>query len=159
MVPKSISLGICPGFTLLLLSPYADAQRNRDTRPAAANVPAESAAGVELFRNEAIQLTESVLGGLKDHEEFAQYAPLFAFGNDDASNEESSEGADDCRTYPGDPSWPSADLWEVFDDLLGNVLSPIVPIASPCYVDSTYDNYDSSLCASVTEGWGKESTQ
>lgn len=159
MVAKSISLGICPGFILVLLSSYANGQRTRDIRPAAANVATDSAAGVELFSNEAIQLTESVLMEMKDHDELAQYAPLFAFGNDDASVESSSERAEDCKTYPGDPSWPSADLWEAYDDLLGNALSPIIPMASPCYVDSAYDNYDASLCASVTEGWAKESTQ
>lgn len=159
MALKSVSLGTCPGFILLLLTSYADAQRNRDIRPAAANVPRESAAGAELFSNEAIQLTESVLVELKGHGDVAQYAPLFAFGNDSTSNEESSERADECKTYPGDPSWPSADLWEVYDDLLGNALSAIIPIASPCYRDSAYDNYDASLCASVTEGWGKERTQ
>lgn len=159
MVLKSVSLGTCPGLILLLLGSYADAQRSKDIRPAAANVPTESAAGAELFSNEATQLTESVLAELEDHEDLAQYAPLFAFGNDSTNNEESSERADDCKTYPGDPSWPSADLWEVYDKLLGNALSPIIPIASPCYTDSAYDNYDASLCASVTEGWGKERTQ
>ncbi|KAI7779934.1 hypothetical protein LA080_000146 [Diaporthe eres] len=147
MVPKSTSLGTCPVFILLLLGSYADAQRRRDIRPAAANVPTESAAGAKLFSNEAIQLTESVLAELKDHGEIAQYAPLFGFGNGGTSEEESSERADECKTYPGDPSWPSADLWEVYDGLLGNALSAIIPIASPCYRDSAYDNYDASLCA------------
>lgn len=159
MVPKSFQHSICPGFIFLLLNSSAYAQRNEEVRPAAANVSKESAAGAELFSNEAIQLTNSILVGLKNHNGLEQYAPLFAFGNDSNSNEEHSEGAGDCKTYPGDPSWPSADLWSVYDDLLGNALSPIIPIASPCYRDSIYDNYDASLCASVTEGWVEESTQ
>lgn len=159
MVFKSFQHGICPGLILLLLNSCAYAQQNREVRPAAANVSKESAAGAELFSNEAIQLTDSILVELKNHNGLAQYAPLFAFGNDSNSNGKSSEGAGGCKTYPGDPSWPSADLWSVYDDLLGNALSPIIPIASPCYRDSAYDNYDASLCASVTEGWVEESTQ
>lgn len=159
MVLKSFQLVVSPGCVLLLLNYCAYAQRNEEVRPAAANVSNESAAGAELFSNEAIQLTNSILAELKNHNGLAQYAPLFAFSNDSNSNEESSEDAGDCRTYPGDPLWPSADLWNVYDDLLGNALSPIIPIASPCYRDSVYDNYDASLCASVTKGWVEESTQ
>lgn len=157
MILKSFQL--VTGFILLLLNYFAYAQRTEEVRPAAANVSKESAAGAELFSNEAIQLTNSILAELKNHNRLAQYAPLFAFGNDSNSNEESSEGARDCRTYPGDSLWPSADLWNVYDDVLGNALSPIIPIASPCYRDSVYDNYDASLCASITEGWVEESTQ
>lgn len=159
MIFKSFQLGICSRFILLLFSSCVYAQRNGDVRPAAAIVSKDSAAGAELFSNEAIQLTNSILVELKNHNGLAQYAPLFAFGNDSNSNEEFSEGARDCKTYPGDPSWPPADLWNVYDDLLDNALSPIIPIASPCYRDSAYDNYDASLCASVTEGWVEESTQ
>lgn len=148
---------VLPG--LLLCSSYANAQSSRDIPPAAANVSKESAAGAELFSNEAIQLTASVLAGLHNQDEVAQYATLFAFYNASNNPEEPSEPAGECKTYPGDTLWPSTDLWEVFDDLLGKALSPIIPIASPCYRDSAYDNYDASLCASVTEGWVEESTQ
>lgn len=159
MVHKFVSLGVCPNLVLLLLSSYASAQPNRGIPPAAANVSKESAAGAELFSNEAIQLTNSVLVGLSEQADLAQYAPLFAFGNASTSHEEPSESTEDCKTYPGSPLWPSTDLWETFNELLGNALSPIIPIASPCYRDSAYDNYDASLCATVTEGWVEESTQ
>lgn len=159
MILGFFQLGMRPAVVLLMLNSCAYAQRNGEVRPAAANVSKESAARAELFSNEAIQLTNSILLDLKSNNGLAQYAPLFAFGNDSNSNEEPSESAGDCKTYPGDPSWPSADLWNVYDDLLGNALSPIIPIASPCYRDSVYDNYDASLCASVTEGWVEENTQ
>lgn len=159
MILQSIQLGTCPGLILVLLSSCANAQGSKVFRPAAANVSKESAAGADLFSNEAIQLTDSVLVDLKNDKDFAQYAPLFAFGNDSNSNEESSQRAGDCKTYPGDPLWPSEELWGAFDELLGSALSPIIPIASPCYKDSGYDNYDASLCASVTAGWNKEITQ
>ena len=134
--------------SLLLCSSYAEGQATRDIPPAAANLSTESAAGVELFSNEAIQLTESVLLGLNDQDDLAQYALLFVFGNSSISPEGSSEVAGDCKTYPDDPLWPSEDVWGIFDELLGNALSPIIPIASPCYKDSAYNNYDASLCAS-----------
>lgn len=144
---------------LLLFSSRAEGQANGEILPAAATLSTESAAGAELFSNEAIQLTESVLLGLNDRDDLAQYASLFAFGNSSKGPEEPSETAGDCKTYPGDSLWPSEDLWGIFDELLGNALHPIIPIASPCYKDSEYDNYDASLCASVTEGWVEEETQ
>lgn len=144
---------------LLLLSSYAGAQANRDIRSAEENVSKESAAGTELFDSEAIQLTDSVLVGLSEQDGVAQYSNLFAFGNASTDHGEPSGPAEECKTYPGDSLWPSTDAWEVFNDLLGNALSPIIPIASPCYTDSEYDNYDALLCASVTEGWTKEVTQ
>lgn len=145
--------------SLLLLKSRAEGQANGEIRTAAATLSTESAAGADLFSNEAIQLTESVLLGLNDQDDLAQYASLFAFGNSTNSLEEASNTAGDCKTYPGDSLWPSEDLWGIFDELLGNALHPIIPIASPCYKDSEYDNYDASLCASVTEGWVEEETQ
>lgn len=160
MIPTFAPLGrVCPRVLILLLLSHSHAEAQpgeRDVRPAAAHVSRDpTAAGAELFSYEAIQLTDSVLVDLKNRTASAQYAPLFAFG----SQEPPGAGAGDCKTYPGDPLWPSADLWAVYNDLLGNALSPIVPIASPCYVDSAYDNYDASRCASVAEGWGEGSTQ
>jgi hypothetical protein len=140
--------------SLLLCSSQAHSPANRGIPPAAATVSAESAAGVELFRNEAIQLTPAVVSGLNGYEALDQYASLFTFGN--GSN---SEATGDCKTYPGDTLWPSEDLWAIFDELLGNAISPIVPIASPCYEVSVYDNFDTSVCASVTAGWVEEATQ
>lgn len=144
---------------LLLRSSQAQGQATRDIPPASATLSTESAAGAELFSNEAIQLTESVLKGLNDRDDVAQYAHLFTFGNGTSSPEQPSAPAGDCKTYAGDSLWPSEDLWGLFDKLLGNALSPIIPIASPCYTDSEYDNYDASLCASVAEGWVEEETQ
>lgn len=145
--------------SLLLLSSRAEGQANGERRTAAATLSTESAAGADLFSNEAVQLTESVLLGLNDQDDLAQYAYMFAFGNSTNSPEEPSDTAGDCKTYPGDQLWPSEELWGIFDELLGDALNPIVPIASPCYKDSEYDNYDAALCASVTEGWVEEETQ
>ncbi|POS77367.1 hypothetical protein DHEL01_v204246 [Diaporthe helianthi] len=130
----------------------------RDIPPAAATLSTESAAGAELFSYEAIRLTESVLSGLNDQDDLAQYAQLFAFGNTTSSPEDPRAKGGHCKTYAGDSLWPSEDLWGLFDELLGNALSPIIPIASTCYKNSEYDNYDASICASVTEGWVVEGT-
>lgn len=159
MAPTLVSLGACQGLILLLLTFHADAQLNNHIGPAVSHVAKDSAAGVELFSSEAIQLTESGLVELNEQETLAQYAALFDFGNSSTNHEELLEGAEACKTYPGDDLWPSAELWEVFSDLLGGALSPITPIASSCYEDSAYDDYDASLCASVSEGWTKEITQ
>lgn len=158
MAPNIVSLGV-GHIVLLLLSIHADARLNSHIGLGATHMSKESAAGAELFANEAFQLTESILVDLMDDEYFAQYASLFAFGNGSTNHKKLSESAQACKTYPGDALWPSADLWEAFDSFLGGALSPITPIGSPCYKDSVYHNYDASLCASVTEGWVEESTQ
>lgn len=57
-----------------------------------------------------------------------------------------------CKTYPGDPLWPSKALWNVFEILLGDgVLIETVPYAAACYAD--FDSYDESQCNFITRNW------
>ncbi|KAH8204177.1 hypothetical protein TruAng_001597 [Truncatella angustata] len=52
---------------------------------------------------------------------------------------------------PGDPEWPSEDLWQEFDTLLGGALLEGTPSASVCYLD--WPDYDQERCDKVTELW------
>ncbi|ORY01670.1 FAD binding domain-containing protein [Clohesyomyces aquaticus] len=119
--------------------------------PAATVVPADSDSGVPLFEVETLQLTEAVIAHLRSDDQVGDYAKLFAFDNATLSSRSTGarRGAR-CKTYPGDPLWPSKSVWDIFNLLLGGALSPIVPIASPCYPASVYNNYDAGKCANIT---------
>ncbi|KAK7998793.1 FAD/FMN-containing isoamyl alcohol oxidase-like protein MreA [Apiospora marii] len=43
--------------------------------------------------------------------------------------------AGECRTFPGDSSWPSESDWSDLNDLLNGALIQTVPVAAPCYKD------------------------
>ncbi|KAF2469921.1 FAD binding domain-containing protein [Lindgomyces ingoldianus] len=130
--------------------------------PAAATVaPTDTKAGVKLFDAETVQLTDKVIAILNtsDNTNIADYAHLFAFDTNASSVPEVAKyrRSGFCKSAPGDLLWPSRIAWGIFDLLLGGALSPIVPIASPCYEDSVYDDYDVTECASVTSKWNTES--
>ncbi|KAH7069060.1 hypothetical protein BKA63DRAFT_536314 [Paraphoma chrysanthemicola] len=117
--------------------------------PAAETVATDSTtANVPLFEKEAVQLTDSVVAGLQNDPAVAEYASLFEF--EDGSNSSVSarlrrvRRAQRCKTMPGDLLYPSKLIWGVFDLLLGGALEKIVPIGSPCYKNSEYNNYDAT---------------
>jgi hypothetical protein len=113
--------------------------------------PSSSAASVDLFDSETFQLTKKVLASLATSDN-PEVARLFA--NSTKGRKEPSES---CKSAPGDSLWPSDRIWDIFDALLGGALSPIIPIASPCYPNSTYNNYDVAKCVAVTKGFTTES--
>jgi hypothetical protein len=111
----------------------------------------KTVAGVDLFDSEIFQLTKEVLVTLA-FSDIPEVARLFA----DSTNE-GKVAPGSCKSAPGDRLWPSKQAWDTLQALLGGALSPIVPIASPCYSNSTYNNYDPSKCAAVTNGFSTES--
>ncbi|KAF1350566.1 hypothetical protein EJ07DRAFT_169102 [Lizonia empirigonia] len=93
----------------------------------------------------AVQLTDKVVAELQDNPDVAKYASLFEF--DDANSTAAGHAgrarrALHCKTMPSDALYPSQLVWAVTDLLLGGALKPIVPIGSPCYPKSEYNNYD-----------------
>ncbi|KAK2763783.1 hypothetical protein FQN54_009400 [Arachnomyces sp. PD_36] len=44
-----------------------------------------------------------------------------------------------CKVFPGDEAYPSEQLINILDDLLGKALSKSVPVASVCYEGPLYD--------------------
>jgi len=129
--------------------------------PAAETVTTDSASiNVPLFHEEAVQLTDNVVADLQNNPSLAAYAHLFEFG--DSSNPSMSARAhrvrrsQRCKTMPTDLLYPSKLVWGVFDLLLGGALEKIVPIGSPCYKESEYNNYDAGKCASLVQNYDQE---
>ena len=137
MASSQLSFGLL-ATTFVSLASFAQSQ------PAGSVVSPDSKAGVPLFQAETVQLTEESIGLLD-----SEYAHLFA--SDDGKVKKSFGSS--CKILPGDPSWPDASIWDEFDSLLDGALLPIIPIASPCYLNSTFDNYDEAECAAIMQEW------
>ncbi|KAF2728887.1 FAD binding domain-containing protein [Polyplosphaeria fusca] len=131
--------------------------------PAATTVPVtDTDAGAELFSEESVQLTDEVVDEILGNDDIAQYADLFAFENSanvsESARRRRVRRSAKCKTSPGDLLWPSKLIWGIFDLLLGGALEPIVPIASPCYPKSEYNNYDATKCADIVTNWADGAT-
>lgn len=137
--------------------PSVPASISSAVSPAATEVPTDSTdAGFPLFEAETTQLTDAVVADILNTPEIKEYAHLFVFDN--ATSQVSKRATRQrrlgkCKSSPGDPLYPSNLVWGIFDLLLGGALEPIVPLASFCYEDSEFNNYDADKCAAVTAGW------
>jgi hypothetical protein len=60
-----------------------------------------------------------------------------------------------CKTMPGDPSWPDAAEWERFNASVDGRLIRTVPIASVCHGSG----YDEEKCAVVKGQWHEPAFQ
>ncbi|KAK8101282.1 hypothetical protein PG999_011656 [Apiospora kogelbergensis] len=106
-------------------------------------VVTDSVAGASWFEYEKHQLTQDALEGLRARSPEPKVADLIAF--DTAPTLEPGE----CRTFPGDSSWPLESEWSELNDLLGGSLIRTVPIAAPCYKD--WDVYNKEQCDIVSD--------
>jgi hypothetical protein len=129
--------------------------------PAAETVASDATpAKVALFDTEVVQLTDNVVSELQNNPDVAEYASLFEF--EDSSNSTISarirrvRKSLRCKTMPGDVLYPNKLVWGIFDLLLGGALEKIVPIGSPCYKTSEYNNYNAEKCASLVADYNKE---
>jgi hypothetical protein len=125
-----------------------------DIQPAATTVPATLAAGAPLQDAERLQLTDAVIDRVALDETTAAYAEYFAFPNSTVGdgNLARRAAASACKAFPGDDSWPKDIVWDIFNALLGGVLIPTVPPASPCY-DTKWGKKDAARCAHLIENW------
>ncbi|TEA22392.1 FAD-linked oxidoreductase ZEB1 [Colletotrichum sidae] len=100
-----------------------------------------------LSDKEKIQLTDAVLANLTA----LQLSNISLFGFEDDSSVEKRSIFGRCKTYPGDLLYPIGLVWDIFDLLLGGVLTKTVPEASVCYDD--FGNYDKAKCDFLTTNW------
>lgn len=131
------------------------------TSPAAETLAANvTPANLPLFDTEAVQLTDRVVAALREHNEYAEYASLFDFGDSLESTPSArtrrARRSPRCKTMPGDALYPSKSGWSVFNALLGGALQKIIPIGSPCYKQSQYNNYDAARCAELVKNFDAE---
>lgn len=135
---------------VLLVVPFvvhiASASPLANIEPAGFRVAAQSAAGAPFQTSEFVRLNDDVVARIAADEATKPVADHFTF--DTATANGPIGGAQTCRTFPGDPSWPNQTTWEIFDALLGGALIPTVPIASSCY-DTEWGKKDSAQCANI----------
>lgn len=115
--------------------------------PASEEVSGESVSGAQWSPAERVQLTDNALTAID--EELPDLSALWAFDDGEPGGLETG----DCRSFPGDESWPSSEVWETFDKLLGEgALIPTVPLAAACY--DSWSTHDEEECAFVQENFG-----
>ncbi|ORY64944.1 uncharacterized protein BCR38DRAFT_484417 [Pseudomassariella vexata] len=123
--------------------------------PAVEEVAPDSAAsGVEYLDYETAQLTPDVVANLTSHD--LTDVELFDFGDEDAAAVASRKratnyGQPDCKTFPGDLSWPSTIHWKLLNILTGGALIKAVPTAAPCY--KSWPQYNAVTCDDITAKW------
>lgn len=118
---------VAAAFSLVLS--LVDARRpglEKRSGAAITRVTTDSVAGVPWFEYEKYQLTQDALGGRRTRGSVLRAA---AFD----SGPELQPG--ECRTFPGDSSWPSETEWSDLGDLLNGSLIQTFPVAAPCYKD------------------------
>jgi hypothetical protein len=59
----------------------------------------------------------------------------------------------DCKSFPGDASWPSDEDWSSLNDTMNGSLLKPSPISSVCYNNTVYNNFSASLCDTVSGNW------
>lgn len=162
MVMPSLSLGLLAGassllpLALVVAGESAPSATLSSVRSAATAIAVDQTeAGVGLFDDELLQLTDDSLKSALHDESLAPYVSLFDFDHSNGSDlkERRSSSSDDCKLLPGDDAWPEDFVWRLFDRLLGGALTGITPIAAPCYPDSSYDNYDPAKCDSIVSNF------
>lgn len=60
-----------------------------------------------------------------------------------------------CRSIPGDPSWPSEDDWDGLNQTVQGRLIANTPLAAACHhssLDGT-DTYDQEKCDALRDAW------
>ncbi|KAI1107967.1 FAD-binding domain-containing protein [Jackrogersella minutella] len=83
--------------------------------------------------------------------------PLFVAIVKSNSTKRQSRG-DECRSIPGDDSWPTPEDWDSLNDTVEGRLIATVPIAAPCHNDfstttTTIDTYNEDQCDSLRRVW------
>lgn len=110
-----------------------------------------------LFPAETIQLTNEVLADLSSNIRNANVSDVFKFADHYTDSTLSKKISRSCKVMPGDVSWPSNLLWDIFDTLLGKRLIKTVPLAAYCYPD--WPEYDADKCTSITSQWAVSNLQ
>ncbi|KAK0631177.1 hypothetical protein B0T17DRAFT_486958 [Bombardia bombarda] len=113
------------------------------TLPVNAVTPSPSCAS--RFDWENAQLTNAIVANLSKQQQPNNSSSYFDFGSD------AKVARPACKTFPGDASWPSTQLWNSFNATVDGALIKTVPLAAPCY--NNWPQRDAAACQYVTEHW------
>lgn len=102
----------------------------------------------DLFDFETVQLTDSILEKLSNQ---VPDVSIFSFRTKAPPSAKLMRRSGACKTYPGDAAWPSDEVWNLFDTLLGGALIRTVPDTAICY--SNWNVYDASACQNLTSNY------
>lgn len=101
---------------------------------AVVTVASGSLAGVDLFENEAIQLTDKTLDTINTQTNETDILAVFGFDTiSDSKSAKIDHRSGACKAFPGDWDYPRSAVWSLFDLLLGGSLIKTIPIAASCY--------------------------
>lgn len=64
----------------------------------------------------------------------------------------------DCKCFPGDDCWPTAEEWSVFNASIHGRLIATVPLAAACH-DGAWGSYNDAACARLQGSWLDPETQ
>lgn len=142
--------GVAWSLLLFQLSSSAALSASLSIGPAAISVPVSIVAGAPLHEAETLQLTDSVITRIATDEATKDFAGYFAFEYSTIANTAlaAQKNNASCKSFPGDPTWPTKPVWDSLNALLGNALIPTVPVAASCY-DTAWGPKNSSQCANV----------
>lgn len=117
--------------------------------PAAEAVPADTtAADIDYFGAETVQLTDSVLANLTE----LNLSNISLFGFSDNATLSKRALPTSCKVFPGDLLWPIPVVWKIFNLLVGGALIETTPLAAPCYNDHPQVRND-AMCSYVTNNF------
>lgn len=57
-----------------------------------------------------------------------------------------------CRCFPGDTCWPTADEWDRFNTSINGHLISTIPIAAVCHYGQ-FGSYDAAACKTLQDQW------
>jgi hypothetical protein len=83
---------------------------------------------------------------------------LLAFAATVSSQCNETEPVADCKCFPGDNCWPTAEEWSEFNSTIGGKLIATVPLAAACH-DDEWATYDNATCTKTQNAWLDPETQ
>lgn len=148
ILSSSSRVAVCLLRLSLVIQVHSSAAAIADIQPAVTIVSETEVAGAPLQDAERQQLTDDVLSRISSENSTSEYASYFAFEDSPVSNANNRSANAACKSFPGDPDWPSDAVWDVFDQLLGKALIPTKPFGAPCY-NSEWGEKDETACANI----------
>jgi hypothetical protein len=88
---------------------------------------------------------------LFDYEKAQLGSKVFQLNNGDAN--QISGSTRECKTFPGDASWPGDETWSALSNTSNDTLLRPAPLASVCYNNTAYNNFAASGCEALSADW------